>query len=307
MKNLSFALPGAVTGILVLAAATSPAHAAERTLDLTSVPTAITQPGTYVARRDWQLDWGTNSSAGIVVTADDVVIDLRGFTINGVSRGMVIKVKGNNVTVRGGQLNSSAQDGSYAIRSSGVATHVEDMHIYSLDGVILLGSNAVVRNSVLNGKFDLVHVGAEALVEGNGISGTNFPLTLEGDRSVAVRNRISGGSGAVNIRGNQNLFSDNVVSAVIDFDNGITVDGSYNTLARNTMYPQFGTMISINGTANTIEGTIAPPTADSEGPSNRGIVFLASGNFFGNNRLWAEVPYELNGTQQTDWGGNVSY
>ncbi|HEX5049724.1 MAG TPA: hypothetical protein VFX89_21600 [Gammaproteobacteria bacterium] len=305
MKSLSLAAPGTVAGILALAAPASPAHA-ERTLDLTSVPTAITQPGTYVARRDWQLDWGDAPTA-IAVTADDVVIDLRGFKLTGAGRGILLKIKGNNVTVRGGRLSTGADAGSYAIRSSGAQTRVEDMNIYSLDGLPLAGRGAVVRNSEIHAKFYSVSAGAEAIVEGNTLDAANFALRLDGDGSVAVHNQIVGGSNAVEVHGNQNLLSDNVITAQGGIDTGIVVDGSYNTLARNTMLRQYNTLISVNGMANTIEGTIAPPTPAIEAPSPRGIMFLASGNFFGNNRLSASVPYETNGTQQTDWGGNVGY
>ena len=35
--------------------------------------------------------------------------------------------------------------------------------------------------------------------------------------------------------------------------------------------------------------------------------FTANGNYYGNNRMAAQVPFALGGTVQTDWGGNVGY
>lgn len=38
-----------------------------------------------------------------------------------------------------------------------------------------------------------------------------------------------------------------------------------------------------------------------------GIRFTVSGNFYGNNRVAATVPFNLGTATQTDWGGNVGF
>ena len=53
--------------------------------------------------------------------------------------------------------------------------------------------------------------------------------------------------------------------------------------------------IEVNGTGNILEGNIGPS-----------IVFLTTGNFYGNNRV--ALPGGITGTVgNVDWGGNVTY
>lgn len=40
---------------------------------------------------------------------------------------------------------------------------------------------------------------------------------------------------------------------------------------------------------------------------NSGIRFTMNGNFYGNNRVAASVPFNVGATVQTDWGGNVGF
>ena len=61
--------------------------------------------------------------------------------------------------------------------------------------------------------------------------------------------------------------------------------------------------ISIGGTGNIIRGNLVPPP--SVFPWEAGIVFFQDGNFYGDNIISAEVPFDLQGTVQIDLGGNV--
>lgn len=38
-----------------------------------------------------------------------------------------------------------------------------------------------------------------------------------------------------------------------------------------------------------------------------GIDFLQSGNFYRGNQMYAGTPFQLDGTTQVDWGGNVGF
>ena len=56
----------------------------------------------------------------------------------------------------------------------------------------------------------------------------------------------------------------------------------------------------------TLDGNIGAPSD----PARReavGMRYTADGNFYGDNRMAAQVPFDLGGTVQTDWGGNVGY
>ncbi len=312
MKTLSSALPGAIAGVLVLASTimSDRAAAAERTLDLSVVPMTINQPGTYVVRRDWDLTLPNVSSTAITVMAANVVIDFRGFSIKlSQTGGTAIKIKGASATVRNGSLGA-VEEGSYAIRSSGASTIVENMNIYSYAGLPLSGRQTIIRNSTLQGRFNEVHVGEMAVVERNTIGCFVHCATLQGNGIVFQHNRVVVSTEyGMEVRGDHNLVSDNVLSGGMpgEIFTSLIVVGNDNTLARNTVLHQSRTILSVDGSGNTIEGTIAPPPGPFAGPSTYGITFLEDGNFFGNNRLSAQVPFDTNGTVQTDWGGNVAY
>ena len=70
-------------------------------------------------------------------------------------------------------------------------------------------------------------------------------------------------------------------------------------------------MWRIGGTANTLDGNIGAPSESLGLPravrARIGMQFTAEGNYYGDNRMAAEVPFALGGTVQTDWGGNVGY
>jgi hypothetical protein len=68
----------------------------------------------------------------------------------------------------------------------------------------------------------------------------------------------------------------------------------------------FSVGISVQGELNVLEGNILNFSRGNPG-GGTGIEFLADGNFYGNNRMNATVPFNLGGTTQTDWGGNVSF
>ena len=38
-----------------------------------------------------------------------------------------------------------------------------------------------------------------------------------------------------------------------------------------------------------------------------GITFFSDGNFYGDNIVWATVPFNVGATVQTDLGGNVGF
>ena len=59
--------------------------------------------------------------------------------------------------------------------------------------------------------------------------------------------------------------------------------------------------IQVDSDGNQIDGNAVMPNS-----FRTGIQFGAGGNFYGNNRVSATIPFEL-GPGQTDWGGNVSY
>jgi hypothetical protein len=89
----------------------------------------------------------------------------------------------------------------------------------------------------------------------------------------------------------------------------VVVNGSYNVLLRNTLLDANSVVVDVNGAGNTLDANVAPPKTPVENPRppSYGIQFLQPGNFYGNNRMWAQTPYQTSGLSQVDWGGNVGY
>jgi hypothetical protein len=116
--------------------------------------------------------------------------------------------------------------------------------------------------------------------------------------------------GGIGIIGDRNVVASNVidVSNAVDAGEVVDVGGDTNVVRGNTVLLGGITraIYRISGTANTLDGNIAAaPTATER--AQTGMLFTADGNFYGDNRMAAQVPFLLGGTVQTDWGGNVGY
>lgn len=288
--------------------ADSPGHVPPgnpRTLDLTAVPMSITEPGTYVVRHNWDLGDRTGfGGTAITVLASDVVIDFQGYKISSTHIGTGVKIKGDNVTLRNGFLG--ADIGSAAIRSSGFNTVVDHMSIYSHDGLPFTGDLVVIRDSQIYGRTAAVKVANNAVIERNEI-GCHAYCVILGNNNRLEHNRVTGTEDdLVDIRGDANVVADNEVDGG---NKNVVVNGGYNVLLRNTLRNGFSVAIDVNGAANTLDANVAPPKSPAQGlrPLTYGIQFLQPGNFYGNNRMWAQTPYQTSGLPQVDWGGNVGY
>ena len=278
-----------------------------RSLDLTVVPMTIDEPGTYVVRHDWDLgdaaeSWGTE----ITVLADKVTIDFDGHQIMASHTGTIIKIKGIDVTLRGGFLAGGPQ--AYAIRSSGRRTVLDHMSIYSHDGLPLSGAGTVVRDSDLYGRVGALVVNDDAIVEHNVINCFADCVYL-GNNDRFERNRVRPFTeDVVTVRGDHNVLADNTLEAGApgEIFTSFVITGNQNSLLRNTvLHGAIRAVISVDGTGNTLDGNVAPPTAECS--SAVGIRFMQGGNYYGNNRMAAQTPFATGGVAQTDWGGNVGY
>lgn len=277
-------------------------------LDLSMLPVDIDEPGMYVLDRNWSL--GTNAGfTGTVlnVNADDVIIDFRGFAITSHHTGFNVEIAGENVTLRNGAVQSGIS--AFAIRSNARGTVVEDMQIHSYEGMPLTGGLATVRDSVYNGQVG-IEVEFNSRVIGNELQCEIRCVHVVGTGTAVRGNRIDTFFGdAVVVAGNGNLVAGNVFDhRFADQIDGVNVSGSGNQLLDNTflLSSAVSDVIEVGGTANTLDNNVAAP-GDGGALASNGIVFTADGNYYGDNRMAATVPFNLGGTVQTDWGGNVGY
>jgi hypothetical protein len=169
----------------------------------------------------------------------------------------------------------------------------------------------VVTDSVIAGRFGTV-LGNEARAEHSEFTCFASCMTLLGNNAQVRGNRIDAATEyAISIRGGGSVVAENVFDdrSLDDQVNVIQVIANDNQVLRNTLllFGDEGVLIDVQGTRNTIDGNVAAPSVITSGSPFVGIRFSADGNWYGNNRVTATTPFDLGGTVQSDWGGNVSY
>ncbi|NUP89416.1 MAG: right-handed parallel beta-helix repeat-containing protein [Candidatus Sumerlaeia bacterium] len=152
---------------------------AEPRTPVSSLPFVISTSGSYIVTSDLQ---GVAGQGGITITASDVALDLRGFSLTGVpgsSNGVTITGGAVNVVIRNGTVRSWAGDGINA--ELGQRVVVEDITSRSNGGDGFAGS---VRITLRRCRFELnslagATVNSESLIE-------NCTSTLNGGLGFAV-------------------------------------------------------------------------------------------------------------------------
>jgi hypothetical protein len=139
-------------------------------------------------------------------------------------------------------------------------------------------------------------------------------VTLLGDGNQVRGNRMHlFQGGGIDIVGAENVVADNVIDVSTAVDAGPVAEvGGDNNILRGNIALLGGVTSAIyviSGTANTLDGNIAAPPSGKTIPTQQahtGMLFTADGNFYGDNRMAAQMPF-VGGAAQTDWGGNVGY
>lgn len=283
-----------------------------RVLDLRTLPLIIDKSGLYAIDRDWQLpDSAESVSANglIQITAADVTLDLHGFEIDSdPGNGTLLVISGTSAEVRNGKLTACCTDGARAVRATSSA-NLHHLSVYSYD-VMEFDVTSRFADSEIVARVGLSFAGG-ARVERNVINCNFACITVLGDDGFVLNNRVMPWQGGVfEIMGDRNIVADNIVDASnsIDVDDPFEIGGDRNVVRNNTVIPggELRAAFSISGTANTLDGNIsAPPNPTGRAPV--GMAFTADGNFYGDNRMAARVPFDLGATVQADWGGNVGY
>jgi hypothetical protein len=144
-----------------------------------SLPVTITQPGSYYITNNLT---GVSGDSGIVISANNVTLDLMGFTLTGVSgslSGISVPAAQNNITIRNGNL---VNWGGYGINASN-ASYCQISQIYVI-------SNAAAGLTVGSGCL-IDHCGASS----NSSSGIITADSAVLNNCTSIHNGASGGSG----------------------------------------------------------------------------------------------------------------
>lgn len=186
--------PGSTVGVL------------EPGTPISSLPFETTDSGYYYLTRNLT---GTEGSAGITISHDNVTLDLKGFTLQGVGGSLDgIVAGGSNVIIRNGSIANWSGSGiltSFPTFSLGSTLY--DLHVNNNGGYgIRAGSRTIIhdvtsRENALDGIATSQNAVIErCIVSGNGGAGINAPFnTVVSDCSVMQNggDGIVGGQGSV--------------------------------------------------------------------------------------------------------------
>jgi hypothetical protein len=183
----------------------------------------ISQPGSYYFTTNVL---GTNSEQGISITANNVTLDLNGFSLIGPSTadsGMTISSGTSNSVVKNGTISGwgPLSDG---ILSLGNNVYFENLNISAGSvGLQCNGDGGVVKNCTIShaGQWGLYLVGSNYLVSCNYFLENNAGNNLNGDAMLinSANNRIDG----------------NIVAGSSPSGYGIWVAGTNNIVTRNSV------------------------------------------------------------------------
>jgi hypothetical protein len=155
----------------------------------------ISQPGSYYLTTNIV---GVNSKDGIQITADNVILDLNGFSLLGVAGSVSgINSSGRYVVVRNGVINGWQSIGINDVATSVSTRMFERLMICSNASYgILTGQGAIVRDCVIegNGSFGIYASGGSWItgctVDGNSFAG----IGVEPPGSCVVMNNFAFGN-----------------------------------------------------------------------------------------------------------------
>jgi hypothetical protein len=280
-----------------------------RVLNLTKLPVVIDEPGLYAIDRNWRLEQPGGVFELIQITADEVTLDLHGFEILAdPGQGTLLVITGGFAEVRNGELSACCTDGGVAVQATRAA-RLHHLSIFSYDAMTFEGGTSLTDSEIVprvGMSFD-----SFAVLERNVIRCNFACVTLLGDDNRLLNNTvIPWQGGVIDVLGDRNIVANTVVDATnsVDIDDPFQIAGDRNVVRDNTVLigGDLNHVFTISGTANTLDGNIAsPPVPGGRAPV--GMQFTASGNYYGDNRMAAVVPFAFDGTVQTNWGGNVGY
>jgi hypothetical protein len=301
----------ALLSVLLLLGAAATAASSQgsqnvRVLNLARLPVVINQPGTYVLNRNWRLSRNYDQSPAIAVRASNVTIDLRGFVLaiagdHGV--GIRVHDSGAGFTLRNGLIGGTE---TRLVVSTGTSTTLRDLQVAGgTDGFELRGQNALVKNLDVQNSSVLIS-GSDSLLDSSKLR-CRFSCVILGDDSRVTNSQIRSTMGlGVAMTGTGGVVANNTI-IYTEAETAVLVRGNDNVVLNNvflTHEDRGASAVIVRGTRNVLRDNLAAPT---RGRWSTGITFETGGNYYGNNQMAADVPFDLLAADQTDWGGNFGF
>lgn len=183
---------------------------------ISSLPYTISTPGSYYVTSN--LSTGVNQN-GIIVSADNVTIDLKGFTLiggGGISGEAIWTPAAQvNIVVRNGSLRSWPGSGVNFYDGNSSQTIVENVQSISngFTGIAVRNGGRVIDcNTIGNGLRGII-VDNDTLVQNCKAQGSGIFGIGAGANCRILNNQITANATGLNISGANNLVSGNLVSS----------------------------------------------------------------------------------------------
>ena len=235
----------------------------EPRIPISNLPFTVDTPGSYYLTGDL-----TSSGDGIIITVDNVTIDLMGFTINGPDSGTTYGIYSegpSNVEIRNGTIRNFGSHGIYQGGGNGYGHRVVSVRVISNggDGIHMVAYAHLAKNCTVvgnNGNYGVL-IGNGSIVTSNTVH-SNRGRGISAGYSCAVRNNISYDNTGYGIyTGGGSTIIDNVSRE--NGDRGISVDAActligntVHTNARSGIYTERGCSVINNTVRNNNQSSI---------------------------------------------------
>jgi parallel beta-helix repeat protein len=221
---------------------------------ITSLPYTITTQGSYIINQNLKANWH-----GIKVQANNVTIDLNGYSISGnnASGGHGVYMNGRrNVEIRNGTIRNFGSDGIYVETDSGNSHRVINVRVMNNKGrgIILNGNNHMVKDCTVSSNGNTgIYAGL-----GSTISGTTAYSNAGYGIYAGYGNTISGNTACSNGSSGISAAYGSTVSGNTVYNNAWSGIEAYDgcTVKNNTAYYNQINGIYLNG-YNLVDGNTA--------------------------------------------------
>jgi parallel beta-helix repeat protein len=225
MKKVTYCLMALFVTLMVSVATL------EAATEITKLPWTITTQGSYIINQNLKANWH-----GIKVQANNVTIDLNGYSISGnnTSGGHGVYMNGcSNVEIRNGTIRNFGSSGIHEESSSGNSHRVINVRVMNNkeDGIRLAGSNHMVKDCTVSGNGSYgIDVFLGCTVSGNTVYNNAYYGIYAGSGSTVSGNTAySNDDIGINANSGSTVSGNTVYnngSAGINADSGSTVSGN---------------------------------------------------------------------------------
>ena len=265
---------------------------------ITSLPYTIASPGFYYITQDLSI----SNANGINITADNVTLDLMGFSLMGagVSSGFHGVYMGGrtNVEIRNGTIRNFGASGITDLGPLARGHRIINMRILNnkLHGIGIDGSGHLIERCTVIGNENFgIWVNRACTVIGN-ISNNNGGIGITGDEGGCI---ITGNTCEFNGSHGIAAYSDSIITGNTSYNNALDGIRATNgvTITNNTCSANDGTGIHA-GTASSVIGNTSRSNSDYG-------IYLSGYNLVDQNTSTNNTTLDMNSCTTCRFGNNI--